>query len=84
MEKYAQMLIDENRHCELAPYLEDESISIQYDVATILFNYYPDLCLKKLKEIDSMRIETGLPERFVRVCGAAHHQLKYGIAKDFQ
>ncbi len=83
MRKLARKLIDENRQRDLLPYLESESISIQKDIAGLLFNSYPDLCSQKFQEISEMTIETGLPEHLVIVAAAANANLKYGIPKDF-
>ncbi|MCM1333620.1 MAG: hypothetical protein NC084_00370 [Bacteroides sp.] len=83
MRKLARKLIDENRQEKLLPYLESESISVQRDIAGLLFHCYPDLCGQKFREISGMTIETGLPKHLVVVAAAAKCNLKYGVPKDF-
>lgn len=83
MRKCARKLIDDNRQEEILPFLFDNSISIQRDVAGILFNCYPEICHKVLKDISEMTVETGLPKQLIMLSVAAYDNLKYGIPKDF-
>ena len=83
MVKYAHNLIVENRQEELLPYLENESISIQRDVAGLLFNSYPDKCREVLIRISKMSVKTGLPKHLGNVRLSAAMALEIGIPKDF-
>lgn len=83
MRKYARCLITDKRQNELLPYLNDNSISIQFDVAILLYNSYPDICKKVLKEISDMSVQNGLPKHLVIISVAAYDNLKYGIPKEF-
>lgn len=80
MRKYARMLINENRQDELLPFLNSDNISIKKDIAGLLFNSYPDLCYKILKEIADM---TDIPAYYGILQLGAKDNLKYGIPKDF-
>jgi len=83
MVRCARNLINENRQDELLPYLDDESISIQRDVAGLLYNCYPDRCRAVLEKISSMSIRTGLPKHLGNVRLSAVMALEIGIPKDF-
>ena len=83
MVKHARKLIKENRQNELLPYLKYESVSIQYDVAGLLYNLYPDECREVLKKISEMSVETGMPKQFSDIRLSAITALEYGIPKDF-
>ena len=62
MIQYAKQLIEANRQDEIAPLLESDSISIRFDVAGLLFRYYPDKCTQIFEEISQMSVQTGLPK----------------------
>ena len=62
MNRYAKQLIEANRQDEIAPLLESDSISIRFDVAGLLFRYYPDKCTRIFEEISQMSVQTGLPK----------------------
>ena len=83
MRKLARQLFNENRQDELLPYLASDSISIQKDIAGLLFNWYPELCTITLERIANMTIPTGLPKHLAIVAGAAYSILKHGIPKDY-
>lgn len=83
MMKYARKLIDENRHDELLPYLESDSISIRSDIADILYDLYPKQCVEVLQEIANMTTATGLPKHFVVLSVSAQVSLKYVIPKSY-
>lgn len=83
MRKSARKLIIENRQDELLPYLESDSISIQHDVAGLLYNCYPDKCREVLQRISDMTVKTGLQMCFSNCCTSAYMTLKYGIPKDY-
>lgn len=83
MRKCARNLIAQNRQDELLPYLEDESISIKRDVAGLLFNSYPEKCLKVLQNISNMSMQTGLPKWYINVSISASMALEIGIPIDF-
>ena len=83
MRRCARNLIAQNRQGELLPYLGSESISIQRDVAGLLFNLYPEKCRKVLQNISNMSMQTGLPECYINVSVSASMALEVGIPKDF-
>ncbi len=83
MRKYAHKLIDEDRQEELLPYLESDSISIQRDIAGLLFNSYPDKCREVLFRISKMSVQTGLPKHLIGVSVSAAMALDIGIPKDY-
>lgn len=83
MRVLARELFDENRQNELLPYLDSESVSIQRDVAGLLFNSYPDRCREVLQKISEMTVNTGLPECFINASVSASMALDIGIPKDF-
>ena len=83
MRKYARDLIENRRQAELLPYLECDSISIQRDVAGLLYHCYPEKCEEVLKKIASLSVETGLPMCFVNVSLSAEMALEVGIPKEF-
>ena len=83
MRKYARELITNNRQNELLPYLDCDSISIQRDVAGLLFHCYPEKCRDILKRISDMTIESGLQKCFINVSISAKMALEIGIPKDF-
>ena len=83
MRKHARNLIDNNRQEELLPYLECDSVSIQRDVAGLLFHCYPEKCEEVLKKIAGMSVETGLPMCFANVSISAEMALDVGIPKEF-
>ena len=83
MRKCAHNLINHNRQAELLPYLDSESVSIQRDVAGLLFNSYPDRCREVLQKISEMTVDNGLPECFLNVSVSASMSLEIGIPKDF-
>ena len=80
---YARKLIDENRQEELLPYLDNDSISVRSDIANILSDWYPNQCIKVLREIADMSTVTGLPKHFIILSVAARDGLKYGDLKDY-
>lgn len=83
MRRCARNLIAQNRQHELLPYLESESISIQRDIAGLLFNSYPDKCQSVLQNISNMSVPTGLPMCYINVSVSASMALEIGIPKDF-
>ena len=83
MRKCAHNLINHNRQAELLPYLDSESVSMQYDIAQILYNIYPEECKAVLKRISEMSSKTGLPAYLGNVRLSALMTLEYGIPKDF-
>lgn len=83
MRKCARKLIDDNRQEEILPFLFDNSISIQRDVAGILFNCYPEKCSETLQKISNMSVQTGLPKYFSNLRLSAAMALEKGIPKDF-
>lgn len=83
MRKCARKLIDDNRQEEILPFLLDNSISIQRDVAGILFNCYPEKCSETLQKISNMSVQTGLPKYFSNLRLSAAMALEKGIPKDF-
>ena len=83
MRKHARNLFTDNRQEELLPYLECDSVSIQRDVAGLLFHCYPEKCEEVLKKIAGMSVETGLPMCFVNVSISAEMALEAGIPKEF-
>jgi len=83
MRKSARKLIDENRQEELLPYLYCDSISIQYDVAGLLFNRYPEKCTEVLKKISNMSVQTGLPRCFDDIRLSAVLALEIGIPENY-
>lgn len=83
MRVHARKLIDEKRQEELLPYLESDSISVQYDVAGLLYNCYPDKCREVLERISDMTVKTGLQLCFSICCVSAYMALKHGIPKDY-
>ena len=83
MRKIARCLFDENKQNDLLPYLNDENVSIRFDVAILLYNSYPDICKKVLNELSNMTVQDGLPKQYVVISVAAYDNLKYGIPKDF-
>lgn len=83
MRKLARCLIDENKQNDLLPYLNDENVSIRFDVAILLYNSYPDICKKVLNELSNMTVQNGLPKQYAVISVAAYDNLKYGIPKAF-
>ena len=83
MRKYARCLIDENKQNELLPYLNDENVSIRFDIAILLYNSYPNICEKVLNELSNMTVQNGLPKHYIIISAAAYDNIKYGIPKDF-
>jgi len=83
MRKYARKLIDEDRQEELLPYLEYDSISIQHDVAGLLYNSYTDKCREVFERISEMTVKTGLLPCFTMCATSSYMSLKHGIPKDF-
>lgn len=83
MRKLARVLISEDRQEELLSYLNSNSVSMQYDIAQILYNIYPKECKAVLKEISEMSSKTGLPAYLGNVRLSALMTLEYGIPKDF-
>ncbi|MCL2053027.1 MAG: hypothetical protein FWG90_01100 [Oscillospiraceae bacterium] len=83
MRVYAKKLFEEKRNMELLPYLNDENLSVQFDIACLLYNSYEDLCKNKLLDISEMTCQTGLPKHFIMLNVAADANLKYGIPKDY-
>lgn len=80
---YMRCLIDSKCEGELLPYLNDESISVQFDIAILLYNSFPTHCKKTLEEISVMNVEEGLPKHLIIVTVAAYNNLKYGIPINF-
>lgn len=76
-------LISQSQHDRLLPLLESESISVQRDVAGLLFNCYPDKCKEVLQKISNMSVQTGLPKCYINVSISASMALEIGIPKDF-
>lgn len=83
MRKLARVLISEGRQEELLPSLNDESVSVRRDIAGLLYNSYPELCINVLREISEMTVNTSLPECFINVSVSASMALDIGIPKDF-
>jgi len=83
MRKSARKLIDENRQEELLPYLHCGSISIQRDVAGLLFHCYPEECTEVLKKISDMSVQTGLPKHLSCVSASADMALKIGVPENY-
>ena len=83
MRKYARKLIDEDRQEELLPYLYSDSISIQRDVAGLLYNCYPEKCKEVLRNISNMSVQTGLPKHLGNVRLSAAMALEEGIPKSY-
>ena len=83
MRKCARKLIDLNRQEDILPYLNSNSVSMQYDIAQILYNIYPEECKAVLKRISEMSSKTGLPAYLGNVRLSALMTLEYGIPKDF-
>lgn len=83
MVKYAHNLIVDNRQEELLPFLESESISIQRDVAGLLFNSYPEKCKEVLVRISEMSVQTGLPKHLGNVRLSAAMALEIGIPSNY-
>ena len=67
----------------MLPYLDCDGVSIQRDVAGLLYNCYPEKCRKVLEKIGEMSVETGLPKCFINVSVSAKMALEIGIPKDF-
>lgn len=83
MRNCARNLISQSQQDKLLPLLESESLSIQRDVAGLLFNCYPDRCKEVLQKIGNMSVQTGLPKCYVNVSISASMALEIGIPKDF-
>jgi hypothetical protein len=83
MRKYAKKIIDANRQDELLPLLDSDNISYRFDVAGLLYNFYPEKCQQILKDISEMSVDTGLPKYYINLSVSAMMDLKYGIPKDF-
>lgn len=83
MRKYARNLINNNRQGELLPYLECESVSIQCDVAGLLFHCYPEICREVLEKIGDLTVESGLQKCFINVSISAQMSLEVGIPEDY-
>ena len=83
MIKYARKLLNENRQDELLPYLDDDSISIQYDVASLLYNFYPERCRAVFLRISSMSVKTGMPRQFSDIRLSAQRILEFGMPPNF-
>ena len=83
MRKCARKLINLNRQEDILPYLNSNSVSMQYDIAQILYNIYPEECKAVLKRISEMSSKTGLPAYLGNVRLSALMTLEYGIPKDF-
>ncbi len=83
MRVYARKLIDENRQEEILPYLYCDSLSIQSDVAGLLFHCYPEECEAVLVKLSKMTIKTGLPRNLTNLSLEAYMTLIHGIPKDY-
>ncbi len=83
MVQAAHKLLEKERQDELLPYLKSSSVSIQKDVACILFNIYPERCTLVLQKIAKMTTASGLPVCYARLPGSAKSSLNSGIPKDF-
>lgn len=83
MRKLARNLIDNHRQEELLPYLYCDSISIQRDVAGLLYNCYPEKCKEVLRNISNMSVQTGLPKHLGNVRLSAAMALEKGIPKNY-
>lgn len=83
MRKCARKLIDDNRQEEILPYLYCSSISVQRDVAGLLFNCYPEKCIEVLKNISNMSVQTGLPTHLGDVRLSAIMALETGIPENY-
>lgn len=81
MRKLARNIIDNNRQEELLPYLYCNSISIQRDVAGLLFHCYPEKCREALINISNMSVQTGLSKHLGNVRLSAAMALEKGIPK---
>ncbi len=62
MSRYTKKLDNKKRLGELLPYLKDDSISVRFDIATLLFPYYKNECTEVLSQIAKMTEEKGLPK----------------------
>ena len=62
MSRYTKKLDNNKRLGELLPYLKDDSISVRFDIATLLFPYYKNECTEVLSQIAKMNEEKGLPK----------------------
>ena len=85
-ENYVERLeehIDEQTIIVMLPYLNDKNLFIRYDIASVLYNSYPEQCMKVLKEISKMTISTGLPKHLVIISLSAQGNLEYGVPKDY-
>lgn len=83
MRSCARNLISQSQQDKLLPLLESESVSIQRDIAGLLFNCYPDICKEVLQKIGNMSVQTGLPKCYINVSISASMALEIGIPKDF-
>ena len=81
--KYMRCLIDSKQECDLLPYINDDSISVRFDIAILLYNSFSSICKKTLEEISELNINNGLPKHLVIVSVSAYNNLKYGIPADF-
>lgn len=45
MNRYAKKVIEENNQEKLLKYLESENISVRFDIATMLYEFYPEKCI---------------------------------------
>lgn len=62
MSRYTKKLDNKKRLGDLLPYLKDDSISVRFDIATLLFPYYKNECTEVLSQIAKMTEEKGLPK----------------------
>ena len=62
MARYTKKLDNKKRLGDLLPYLKDDSISVRFDIATLLFPYYKNECTEVLSEIAKMNEEKVLPK----------------------
>ena len=83
MRKHAKKLIADNRQDELLPLLNSNNISYRFDVAGLLYNFYPEKCKQILKDISAMSVQNGLPRCYSDIRIAAKMTLEIGIPKDF-
>lgn len=83
MRKSAHNLIAQGRQEELLKFLEDDSISIQRDIAGLLYHCYPEKCTEVLRRIGNMSLDTGLPQCYINLSISANMALENGIPKDY-
>lgn len=81
MNMYVKKVIEENNQEKLLKYLESENISVRFDIATMLYEFYPEKCINVLTEISNMDSSKGLQKHLFIIAVAAGNNLKYGLKK---